>query len=157
MAAGAGRTPTALLLFIASAVPDVTAGYAYNRHVADTKMVLWATSQTFLFSEVTQLQKNGTLQEPFGGYFGSPYLAVPPGPFVTPGTTYAITPAAVTAAQFRFAGLANVAFLDGHVETRMPVDAPMPAGTFPQATWDDAKVKYNLGFLSGDNFPYAGS
>src|SRR5262245_41025177 len=96
----------------------LTAGYGYNRHVAGTKMLQWTTSQTFLFTEVTQLQKNGTLQEPFGGYFGSPYLAVPLGPFVTPGSTYAIAPAAVTASQFRFDGLARDAFLDGQVETR---------------------------------------
>ena len=88
-----------------------------------------------MISEVVQLQSNGTLQEPFAGYFGSPYV-----------TNKAISTFAVTATQFRFSGTTNAAFLDGHVEVRRPV--PFGAiAPFSQTTWDAAALKYQLGFL----------
>jgi prepilin-type N-terminal cleavage/methylation domain-containing protein/prepilin-type processing-associated H-X9-DG protein len=132
----------------------LTAGYAYNRHLCNEPA--WpnpvsgkritdftSTSATFAFAEVVQLQSSGNLQEPFGGYFGSPYQA-----------NKAITAFAVTASQFRFSGTSNVAFLDGHVETRRPIDVPI--APFSQATWDAAKTKYALGFLSTDDSSYTG-
>jgi prepilin-type N-terminal cleavage/methylation domain-containing protein/prepilin-type processing-associated H-X9-DG protein len=132
----------------------LTAGYAYNRHVCHEPAwpnpvkgkritAFGATSATYLFAEVVQLQSNGTLQEPFGGYFGSPYVA-----------GKAISAFAVTAAQFRFSGVGNVAFLDGHVETRTPVQLPSVA-PFSQATWDAARDKHHLGFLA-DPAAYTG-
>jgi prepilin-type N-terminal cleavage/methylation domain-containing protein/prepilin-type processing-associated H-X9-DG protein len=133
----------------------LTAGYAYNRHI--TNEPAWpnpcsgkriaefqATSATIAFAEIVQLQSAGTLAEPLGGYFGSPYV-----------TNKAITSSAVTAAQFRFAGVGNVAFLDGHVETRTPVDLPSIA-PFTQATWDTAKTQYSLGFLTSNASEYTG-
>lgn len=133
----------------------LTAGYAYNRHLCNEPgwpnpatgrriVELPSTSATFMFAEVVQLQSGGTLQEPFGGYFGSPY---------EPGK--AISGSAVTASQFRFSGVCNVAFADGHVENRRPVDPPSVA-PFNQATWDAAKTKYALGFLATDTTPYVG-
>jgi len=124
----------------------LTAGYAYNRHlcnepawpspVSGKRIVAFqATSNTLMFSEVVQLQSNGTLQEPLGGYFGSPFVA-----------NKTITASAVTATQFRFSGTSNAAFLDGHVEIRRPV----PFGSitpFNQTTWDAAVLNYQLGFL----------
>jgi prepilin-type processing-associated H-X9-DG protein len=89
------------------------------------------------------LQSNGTLQEPYGGYFGSPLV---------PGK--AISSFAVTCSQFRFAGTCNVAFLDAHVETRTPIDVPV--APFDQATWNTARDKYNLGFLANTTTPYTG-
>jgi prepilin-type N-terminal cleavage/methylation domain-containing protein/prepilin-type processing-associated H-X9-DG protein len=137
---------------IAKVYNGLTAGYAYNRHLCNETppvtgkrfLDFQATSATFAFSEVAQLETNGTLQEPSGGYFGSPY--------VTPG---AISTYGVTATQFRFAGVSNVAFLDGHVETRTPVDLPSIA-PFTQATWDAAKTKYSLGFLTSTPSEYIG-
>jgi prepilin-type N-terminal cleavage/methylation domain-containing protein/prepilin-type processing-associated H-X9-DG protein len=133
----------------------LTAGYAYNRHLCNEPA--WpnpvigkrftdfaSTSNMFAFAEVVQLESSGTLQEPFGGYFGSPFVA-----------NAAITSFAVTSAQFRFAGVANVSFLDGHVETRTPIDLPSVA-PFNQAAWNAAKSKYNLGFLADNNVPYVG-
>ena len=132
----------------------LTAGYGYNRHLCNEPA--WpnpvtgrrltdfqSTSATFAFAEVVQLQSNGSLQEPFGGYFGSPF---------EPGK--ATSGSAVTCAQFRFSGTANVAFVDAHVETRRPVDAPV--APFSQATWDAAKTKYQLGFLADATTPYTG-
>ena len=140
---------------IARVYSGYTAGYAYNRHlthepgwpnppVARTMLQFPSTSTTLMFAEVVQLQSSGTLQEPFGGYFGSPYVA-----------GRAITAAAVTAGQFRFGGVANVAFLDGHVETRTPIQLPSVA-PFNQTTWDDAKDKFRLGFFADVNAVYTG-
>jgi prepilin-type processing-associated H-X9-DG protein len=133
----------------------LTAGYAYNRHVCNEPA--WpnpvtgrritdfqATSATFLFAEVAQLQKAGTLQEPFGGYFGSPFEA-----------NKAISASAVTASQFRFTGVCNVGFVDGRVETRRPVEVASVA-PFNQATWDASKTKFALGFLADTTTPYTG-
>jgi len=134
----------------------LTAGYAYNRHlsvepawpnpVSGKKIVTFqATSNTLLLSEIVLLRSNGTLEEPLGGYFGSPYV-----------TNKAITTSAVTATQFRFSGTTNAAFLDGHVETRRPV-AIASIAPFNQTTWDTAVKDFQLGFLTdaGGN-QYAG-
>jgi prepilin-type processing-associated H-X9-DG protein len=93
------------------------------------------------------LQSGGTMQEPYGGYFGSPHVA-----------NKAITPWAITATHFRFAGkTTNVAFLDGHVEVRTPVTLPSVA-PFNQTVWDTAAAKWNLGFLweNSNPSPYIG-
>jgi prepilin-type N-terminal cleavage/methylation domain-containing protein/prepilin-type processing-associated H-X9-DG protein len=131
----------------------LTAGYAYNRHLCNEPAwpnpvggkritTFQATSNTFLFSEVAQLQSNGTLAEPFGGYFGSPYVA-----------NKTISAFAVTATHFRFAGrTTNVAFLDGHVETRTPVPFESVA-PFNQTTWDTGAAKFQLGFLVENVIP----
>jgi len=132
----------------------LTAGYAYNRHLSNEPA--WpnpvsgkrfadfpSTSATFTFAEVVQLQSNGSLAEPYGGYFGSPFEP-----------NKAITAYAVTCSQFRFAGSCNVAFLDAHVEVRKPIDVPI--APFSQGTWDAAKVKYSLGFLADNTMAYTG-
>jgi prepilin-type processing-associated H-X9-DG protein len=138
---------------IAKVYNGLTAGYAYNRHlchepawpnpVTGKRITAFAaTSNTYLFSEVVQLQSSGNLQEPFGGYFGSPYV-----------TNRAITSFAVTATQFRFAGkTTNVAFLDGHVEVRTPVRVASIA-PFNQGVWDTAENKFHLGFLAENMTP----
>jgi prepilin-type N-terminal cleavage/methylation domain-containing protein/prepilin-type processing-associated H-X9-DG protein len=133
---------------VTATVGGLSRGYAYNRHVAGQKLVTLPTSRVFLFTEQVQLDPGGTLQEVFDS-FGSPHE---PNPF---GGTQAFTAFGVNATHFRFAGLANVAFADGHVETRRPVDVPSVA-PFPQPVWDAAKVKYTLGFLSNDPGEYTG-
>jgi prepilin-type processing-associated H-X9-DG protein len=133
----------------------LTGGYAYNRHLCNEpgwpKPVtgrritdLASTSGTFMFSEVAQLESDGTLQEPGGGYFGSPFRA-----------NGALSSFAATATQFRFSGVSNVAFADGHVETRTPVQLSSVA-PFAQATWDAARTKFSLGFLADTDTPYSG-
>ncbi|QEL15198.1 H-X9-DG-CTERM domain-containing protein [Limnoglobus roseus] len=80
---------------------------------------------------------------------------MPTGPYVTSGTTYAITPSGISATQFRFAGgTANVAFVDGHVETRT-MDKPSVA-PFDQTAWNTASDKFQLGFLADTTVPYSG-
>ena len=133
---------------IKTTVGGLSQGYAYNRHVAAKKLVHLPTSQVFMFTEQVQLNPDGTLQEVFDS-FGSPYE---PNQF---GGTQAFTSFGVNATQFRFSGVANVAFADGHVETRRPVDVPS-VSPFPQAVWDRHREESDLGFLSADNLAYTG-
>ncbi len=133
---------------VAATVGGLSRGYAYNRHVGGLKLVNISTSQTFLFSEQVQLNPDGSLQEVTDS-MGSPYE---PNPY---GGTQAYTAYGVNASHFRFAGVANVAFADGHAETRRPVDVPS-VSPFPQTVWDTAKAKYTLGFLSTSPFEYVG-
>ena len=133
---------------IAATVGGLSRGYAYNRHAAGQKLATLPTSQVFLFTEQVQLNTDGTLMEVFDS-FGSPSE---PNPF---GGTHAYTAFGANVTHFRFAGVANVAFADGHAETRRPVDAPSVA-PFPQSVWDAAKVKFGLGFLAENNLPYTG-
>jgi len=132
---------------ITATVGGLSQGYAYNRHVANQKMATLATSRTFLFTEQLQLNPNGSLQE-VADSFGSPHV---PNPY---GGTNAFNAYGVNCTHFRFAGVANVAFVDGHVETRTPID--LPVAPFTQATWDAAKVRWTLGFLSSDPYEYMG-
>jgi prepilin-type N-terminal cleavage/methylation domain-containing protein/prepilin-type processing-associated H-X9-DG protein len=133
---------------IAATVGGLSRGYAYNRHAAGRRLVHLNTSSTFLFTEQVQLNTDGTLREVMDS-FGSPYV---PNPW---GGTQAFTAFGVNATHFRFAGVANVAFADGHTETRRPVDVPSVA-PFPQATWDAAKARFTLGFLSNEPSEYTG-
>jgi prepilin-type N-terminal cleavage/methylation domain-containing protein/prepilin-type processing-associated H-X9-DG protein len=133
---------------IAATVGGLSRGYAYNRHVAKMKLATLPTSQVFLFTEQVQLNPDGTLMEVFDS-MGSPYE---PNPF---GGTQAYTAFGVNATHFRFAGVSNVAFADGHAETRVPVDVPS-VSPFPQTVWNEAKDKYGLGFLAENNYPYVG-
>jgi prepilin-type processing-associated H-X9-DG protein len=133
---------------IAATVGGLSRGYAYNRHVATKKLVNIPTSQVFLFTEQVQLNPDSTLQEVFDS-FGSPHE---PNSF---GGTQAYTAFGVNATHFRFAGSANVAFADGHTETRRAVEVPS-VSPFPQSVWDAAKTKYSLGFLSTNPSEYTG-
>jgi prepilin-type N-terminal cleavage/methylation domain-containing protein/prepilin-type processing-associated H-X9-DG protein len=142
------KCPQAEAYPIAAAVGGLSRGYAYNRHAAGRKLATLPTSRVFLFTEQVQLNPDGTLMEVFDS-MGSPHE---PNPF---GGTQACTAFGVNAGHFRFAGVANVAFADGHAEARRPVDVPS-VSPFPQAVWDAAKGKYSLGFLSADPSEYTG-
>ena len=134
---------------IKQVVGGLSQGYAYNRHVAEKKIVTLPTSHMFMFTEQVQLNPDGTLQEVFNS-FGSPFE---PNPF---GGTQAFTQYGVNCTQFRYGGgIANVAFVDGHVETQTPIQVPS-VSPFPQAVYDEAVPKFNLGFLAMSNFPYVG-
>jgi prepilin-type N-terminal cleavage/methylation domain-containing protein/prepilin-type processing-associated H-X9-DG protein len=134
---------------ITATVGGLSRGYAYNSEVGGLRIVTLATSQTFMFTEEVQLNPDGTMQEVTGGSFGSPYVANPYG------GTDAFDAYGVNCTQFRFAGMANVVFVDGHVESRAPVDVPS-VSPFPQTVWETARFRWSLGFLSNDPFEYVG-
>jgi prepilin-type N-terminal cleavage/methylation domain-containing protein/prepilin-type processing-associated H-X9-DG protein len=50
--------------------------------------------------------------------------------------------------------VANVVFLDGHVETRTEVPVASPSGWSPEA--EALRQKLKIGYLSSSNFPYTG-
>jgi prepilin-type N-terminal cleavage/methylation domain-containing protein/prepilin-type processing-associated H-X9-DG protein len=125
----------------------LTAGYGYNRQLCiepgwpqpvkgRSILHLDATSGTLMFTEIVLLKSNGTLEEPFGGYFGSPSVA-----------NSTISAFGLTCTQFRYSGgtLANGAFVDGHVETRRKGPG-ISVTPFNQSVWDTAATKYDLGF-----------
>jgi prepilin-type processing-associated H-X9-DG protein len=123
----------------------MTGGYGFNKSLQATKMVIWPTSQTYLFSDVALLTNSGgswSLEETDA--------IVPPNPLSAAsayGTYQAMT-------QFRHTNVGNVAFLDGHVETLAPAISPIdpswPAGAalFCQQNF--------LGFPTSSNTPYTG-
>lgn len=130
---------------IAPVYAGLTAGYAYNYYAADRRLVHLPTSHMFLFTETTFVGSDGSLQEPYGGYFKSVSDFQTPDPWGFFG--FQLT-------HFRYGGVANVAFADGHVETRIEVPVPSPAFVTPE--FDAARARYGLGFLANSDFPYKG-
>ncbi len=122
----------------------LTGGYGYNKALGGLRMTNFATSQVYLFSDAALLA-DGTppgIQECDA--------IVPPIPLSAAqswGTYQAFT-------QFRHTGVANMIFLDGHVETMTPV------AFTPDPSWSAAYVAaiqtYHLGFPSAVKFPYLG-
>ena len=51
--------------------------------------------------------------------------------------------------------MANVAFLDGHVETKSEVPVPTPAWA-AQAQIDAMRAQYQLGFIGDTDIAYEG-
>ena len=123
----------------------LTAGYAYNFYMSDKRMVTLPTSQVFLFMEAALVKSNGAMEEPLGGYFKSyqDYQTKPSFGFGGFQLTH-----------FRFAGVANVAFVDGHVETRTEVAVTDPA--WVTQPFKDTKALHHLGFLADSEFPFKG-
>ena len=123
----------------------LTAGYAYNFYMSNVRMVTIPTSQVFLFMDTTFVTSGGVMQESFGGYFKkiSDFQAAPP--------SWGFGGFQLT--HFRFSGSANVAFVDGHVETRQAVSVNDPWST---QAFKDTQMKYTLGFLADNDFPYKG-
>ena len=135
-----------------------TGGYGYNRDLGTTYWVApnWstplsltrritdvpATSATFLFCDTALIAtwtSPPTAQESYAMAAPFPTLAGGPQP-----TTH-----------FRHGGrLANVAFLDGHVEGRTEVPFPSPPW-WPTAA-DEVRGKLAVGYLADNNVPYQG-
>ncbi|MBJ7495603.1 MAG: DUF1559 domain-containing protein [Gemmataceae bacterium] len=136
-----------------------TGGYGYNRLLGIT---YWnagnfsnpvfmrkkitdfpSTSTTFMFSDTALIST-----------FSNPIVAQESYSIAAPFATYnGSTPQPTT--HFRHSGgTANVAFLDGHIETRTEVSFATPA------SWNATSValakKLKIGYLSDTNIPYAG-
>jgi prepilin-type N-terminal cleavage/methylation domain-containing protein/prepilin-type processing-associated H-X9-DG protein len=125
----------------------LTGGYGYNQAVGTKKIIFFATSSTYLFSDsalmVGQSGQPTTMQESDAIVGPNPLSQA--GPF---GTFQAFT-------HFRHVGVANMAFLDGHVETVLPAGVPndpswpADAGAFRQQN--------RLDFPTTSNVPYQGN
>jgi prepilin-type processing-associated H-X9-DG protein len=107
-------------------------------------MVEYATSQTYLFCDTALLDGGPppNIQE-----CDAIVPPIPLSPAQPWGTDQAFT-------QFRHGGMANMAFLDGHVVTVTPVPvAPDPSWS---ADYVAAIQTYRLGFPSAVTLPYTG-
>ena len=135
-----------------------TGGYGYNRELGTT---YWpppsypttysthrildfpSTSATFVFSDsalIATWTSPPTAQESYS--IAAPFATQVGGPQPT--------------TQFRHSsGLANVAFLDGHVESMTEVPFPSPA-YWPQSA-NDLRTRLRVGYLANVNLPYTGN
>jgi prepilin-type processing-associated H-X9-DG protein/prepilin-type N-terminal cleavage/methylation domain-containing protein len=136
----------------------LTGGYGYNRHLGTTywQAPHWtapinyakrfadvvSTSTTFLFSDSALIQTWTTPPA-----LGESYS------IAAPFTTLVGPPQPTT--HFRHSsGLANVAFLDGHVETRAEVYVASPSSWSPAA--NELRSQNRIGYLADTNVPYEG-
>ncbi len=139
-----------------------TGGYAYNRHlggvdypppayvaVTKTRRLLEfpATSQTMAFTESAMLSNSG-------GFHLEETIAVR-GPTAFTGASVGFG-YFLNFTHFRHGGdVANVAFLDGHVETKVEVPVATPAWP-EQAQVDSFRRQHRLGFLGDTDLVYEG-
>jgi prepilin-type N-terminal cleavage/methylation domain-containing protein/prepilin-type processing-associated H-X9-DG protein len=128
-----------------------TGGYAYNRYTYDASFgpppnfplivspkrmgAFPSTSQTVLFTESALLTDGG------GWHIEEAILVRGPKAFLTADNSWGYF---LNFTQFRHANVANVAFLDGHVESMREASVPTPAGWDPNV--DVFRRKHNLGF-----------
>jgi prepilin-type processing-associated H-X9-DG protein/prepilin-type N-terminal cleavage/methylation domain-containing protein len=139
-----------------------TGGYAYNRHLggvdfppptfapvvrARRMLEFPSTSTTMVFTESALLSSSG-------GFHIEEAIAVRgPSYFTGANTTFGYF---LTFTHFRHSGgVANTAFLDGHVETRSDVSVPTPAWG-AQSQIDALRQQHRLGFISDTDIAYEG-
>jgi prepilin-type processing-associated H-X9-DG protein/prepilin-type N-terminal cleavage/methylation domain-containing protein len=146
-------------IFLTANGQPQTGGYGYNRSLGTT---YWndpnyqfpismlkrfadfpSTSATFAFSDSALIafwNDPPTAQESYS--IAAPY----PTPTGSPQPT----------THFRHGGrVANVAFLDGHVETRIEVPFPSPSYWPPAA--NALRVSFAIGYLADNNLPFEGN
>jgi prepilin-type N-terminal cleavage/methylation domain-containing protein/prepilin-type processing-associated H-X9-DG protein len=121
----------------------VTGAYAINKYLGDKKMVRFCTSQTYFFCDAALIS---FYQDP--QIYETDAITPPPVGDIN-NWTQAFT-------HFRHAGTtANMAFLDGHVESLTLVSAPTDP-SWP--SWCQDVIQTNkLGFPTSDSFPYTGN
>jgi prepilin-type N-terminal cleavage/methylation domain-containing protein/prepilin-type processing-associated H-X9-DG protein len=137
---------------------SLTGGYGYNRCLGTTYWKdpnyqfpinlkvritdIEATSATFTFSDSALI-----------AFWNDPPTAQESYSIAAPFATLAGSPQPTT--HFRHtAGIANVAFLDGHVEARSEVPFPSPSFWLPSA--NALRAKLGVGYLADSNLPYEG-
>jgi prepilin-type N-terminal cleavage/methylation domain-containing protein/prepilin-type processing-associated H-X9-DG protein len=140
-----------------------TGGYGYNRHiggvdfppptfvpvvVARRILDFPATSATMLFTESALLSSSG-------GFHIEEAVAVRgPSYFTSANVSFGYF---LTLSHFRHAGsVANIAFLDGHVETRSEVAVATPISWGAAAQVDALRRQHQLGFISATDVAYEG-
>ena len=138
-----------------------TGGYAYNRYTYDAsfgpppnfplivkpkRLTYFAlTSQTILFTESALLSNSG------GWHIEEAILVKGPVAFAQTNVSFGYF---LNFTQFRHSGVANVAYLDGHVEAKAEVPVATPAGWDPNV--DDNRRRFGLGFPTDVEPPYDG-
>ncbi|MBX9678598.1 MAG: DUF1559 domain-containing protein [Gemmataceae bacterium] len=122
----------------------VTGGYAYNADIADKKLVQLNTSSTVAFSDAVYMSASGVMQESTG-MRGPKAYSTSDQPYGFYGWNFT---------DFRHTAMANVAFLDGHVELMQAANTTDPA--FCSAAFITARTTNNLGFASADPAAYLG-
>jgi prepilin-type processing-associated H-X9-DG protein/prepilin-type N-terminal cleavage/methylation domain-containing protein len=140
-----------------------TGGYGYNRHLGGldfppptfapvvTKRRMHefpATSNTMLFTESALLSSSG-------GFHIEEAIAVRgPSYFTGANVSFGYF---LTFTHFRHTGaVANIAFLDGHVEMRTEIAVATPAGWGAAAQVDGQRQLHRLGFISAADDVYEG-
>jgi uncharacterized protein (TIGR00290 family)/prepilin-type N-terminal cleavage/methylation domain-containing protein/prepilin-type processing-associated H-X9-DG protein len=138
-----------------------TGGYGYNRYTYDASYgpppnyplvitprrmsYFQATSQTVLFTESALLSNAG------GWHLEEAVMVKGPQAFQGSNNAYGYY---LNFTHFRHTNVANVAFLDGHVEAMTEAAVPTPPGWDPNV--DTYRRKYNLGFPFATETPYNG-
>jgi prepilin-type processing-associated H-X9-DG protein/prepilin-type N-terminal cleavage/methylation domain-containing protein len=139
------RTPPVALVY-----GGASAGFAYNAELADRKLCHLATSRVVSFSDAAYLGSGGALQESTalrgpGHKAGQYQVADQPWGFYGFNFT-----------QFRHGGrVANVAFLDGHVEAIAFRDDVLDP-PFVTSSFVNIRRESHLGFVSPLNSTYDG-
>ncbi|MBX9584530.1 MAG: DUF1559 domain-containing protein [Gemmataceae bacterium] len=143
--------PVLLTPPVTLAYGGVTGGYAYNADLADKRLVVIpATSRTLAFADAAYLTSGAALQE-------STALR---GPASKPGQ-YQVADQPWGFYGFNFGhfrhtgGIAQAAYLDGHVESVAFADT-VPDPAFVSAAFVAARRENRLGFVSADNRVYTG-
>jgi prepilin-type N-terminal cleavage/methylation domain-containing protein/prepilin-type processing-associated H-X9-DG protein len=151
--------PTLTRAQIGGVYNNQTGGYGYNRELGTTYWVspnfsspiyvthrmldFKATSATFVFSDsalIATWTSPPSAQESYS--ISAPLPTVP-------------NPSPIPTTHFRHSGrVANVAFLDGHVETRTEVPVASPASW--SAAANDVRAQLAIGYLADNNTPYTG-
>jgi prepilin-type processing-associated H-X9-DG protein/prepilin-type N-terminal cleavage/methylation domain-containing protein len=122
-----------------------TGGYGYNQALGNElgmKLMRFSASSTFCFAEQIMLIDEA---DENGNWLCEPKLGMMVAPDVIAGN-YGADANSLNVTQFRFGGVANVAYLDGHVEQKTPVDIEQ-FYTFPADVWYQWKVKFDLGLI----------
>jgi prepilin-type N-terminal cleavage/methylation domain-containing protein/prepilin-type processing-associated H-X9-DG protein len=138
-----------------------TGGYAYNRYTylasfgppPNFPLIVTTlglnnfpqTSQTIMFTDSALLSNSG------GWHLEEAILVTGPQAFQTASTAFGYF---LNFTQFRHDGVANVAFMDGHVEALTDAQVPTPASW--DANVDVYRKEFNLGFPFTTETPYNG-
>jgi prepilin-type N-terminal cleavage/methylation domain-containing protein/prepilin-type processing-associated H-X9-DG protein len=123
----------------------VTGGYGYNKALAGRRVVqLSSTSATIAFAESALLSCTADCAAQEADTIAPPYPLPAPSQW---GLFQTMT-------HFRHTGLAQIAYLDGHVETATEVQVATPA-SWP-ASADPLRRRLLLGYSTDSNVPYTG-
>ncbi|MSQ95728.1 MAG: DUF1559 domain-containing protein [Gemmataceae bacterium] len=122
--------------------PNYSTPIPYSKRFADTE----STGETYVFSDsalIAWWKSPPTAQESYS-------IAAPNTSFVNGPPIGGPSPTT----QFRHGGFANVAFLDGHVDSRAEAAVASP-GYWPPAA-NALRAKLQIGYLANVNLPYEG-